>query len=80
MGQLGDGLTEREQTVMQMLAAGMTEKAIASVLDVNLSTVARLAISIKEKLGAQTTVQAMHIWTIKSPLMERLLAQLKSLQ
>lgn len=76
MGQLGQALSEQEETLLRMFAAGMTEKMAASVLDEAKSAIDKRCLSIRDKLGAKTMMHAIHLWTMHSPIMERLVAQL----
>mgnify|MGYP001561545608 CR=1 FL=1 len=76
MGQLGQALSEQEETLLRMFATGITEKMAANILDEAKSAIDKRCQSIRAKLGAKTMMHAMHIWTMRSPVMERLVAQL----
>jgi DNA-binding CsgD family transcriptional regulator len=54
----GIGLTEREATVLRLLASGLTNGAIASELDLSPWTVKRHLANIYTKLGVTGRVQA----------------------
>ena len=54
-------LTSREQEVLQLLAAGATNKVIARQLDVSVHTVKFHVASLLRKLGASTRLEAVGI-------------------
>ena len=56
-----DELTEREREVLSLLVAGHQNKAIASELDVAVSTIESHVHSILNKLGVSTRLEAV-IW------------------
>lgn len=58
-----DLLTPREQEVLQLMAAGRVQKEIARELGMGLSTVKGHRRAIREKLGAATSEQAVHLAT-----------------
>ncbi|MNE87170.1 Oxygen regulatory protein NreC [compost metagenome] len=49
-----DELTPREREVLQMLAQGLSNKAIARVLEISVRTVETHRLSIRRKLGVDT--------------------------
>jgi DNA-binding NarL/FixJ family response regulator len=55
---LADDLTPREQDVLQLLAEGMTNRAIAQRLDISDHTVKFHVNAIMSKLGAQSRTEA----------------------
>jgi DNA-binding NarL/FixJ family response regulator len=53
-------LTDRQAKLMWMVAQGMTDKEIASTLDVAVSTVKNTMVMIYEKLEARNRAQAVY--------------------
>lgn len=56
-------LTSREHDVLRLMARGMVQKEIARELGMGVSTVKGHRRSIREKLGAETSEQAVHLAT-----------------
>ncbi|MGD9998665.1 MAG: response regulator [Ilumatobacteraceae bacterium] len=55
---LGDDLTERERDVLQLLARGLPNKAIAAQLHLSLNTIRNYVQSVLTKLGAHSKLEA----------------------
>ncbi len=57
----GTGLTERERTVLRLMADGLGNKEIAARLDISDHTVKFHVASVLAKLGAQSRTEAVSI-------------------
>jgi FixJ family two-component response regulator len=59
-----DGLTPREQTVMELIAAGSHTKKIAAQLDIQDRTVDVHRFNIMRKVGVRTLAELLHLWSV----------------
>jgi len=63
-----DTLTQRERTVMELIAAGQHTKKIAAQLDIQDRTVDVHRFNIMRKVGVRTLAELLHLWTVAHQL------------
>ena len=67
MALVSDGLTDRQQELVVLVAAGLTNDEIADRLCLVCGTVANAAVVIMRKLGLRNRVQ-LAVWAVKQGL------------